>query len=454
MAEYDYDFFVIGAGSGGVRASRVAASFGARVAVAEDGRLGGTCVNVGCIPKKLLVYGSHFHQDFEDAAMGYGWTVGESSFDWPTLIANKDREIERLNGIFARLLDQAGVTHIEGRARLVDPHTVAVGDQRYTAQHILVATGGRPVRPRIPGAEHAITSDEAFALERLPQRVLIVGGGYIAVEFAGIFQGLGAQVIQAYRGALFLRGFDDDARTLVASEIEKAGIELRLHCEVEAIERTSGGLRVVLSDGEVREVDEVFYAIGRHPNTEGLGLEEIGVAVDKSGAIVVDDYSRSSVESIFAIGDVTNRINLTPVAINEGICVANTLFNDRPMIPDHDAVPSAVFSQPALATVGLTETEARERYTEIDVYVSEFRALKHTLTGRDERSLMKLIVERVSQRVLGLHVVSPDAAEIVQGFAVGIKLGATKADFDATVAIHPTAAEELVTMREPRADPA
>lgn len=454
MAEYDYDFFVIGAGSGGVRASRVAASFGARVAVAEDGRLGGTCVNVGCIPKKLLVYASHFHQDFEDAAMGYGWTVGESSFDWPTLIANKDREIERLNGIYARLLDQAGVTHIEGRARLVDPHTVAVGDQRYTAQHILVATGGRPVRPSIPGAEHAITSDEAFALEGLPQRVLIVGGGYIAVEFAGIFQGLGAQVIQAYRGALFLRGFDDDARTLVASEIQKAGIELRLHCEVEAIEKTSGGLRAVLSDGEVREVDEVFYAIGRHPNTEGLGLEEIGVDVDESGAIVVDDYSRSSIESIFAIGDVTNRVNLTPVAINEGICVANTLFNDRPMIPDHEAVPSAVFSQPALATVGLTETEARERYTEIDVYVSEFRALKHTLTGRDERSLMKLIVERVSQRVLGLHVVSPDAAEIVQGFAVGIKLGATKADFDATVAIHPTAAEELVTMREPRADPA
>ena len=454
MAEYDYDFFVIGAGSGGVRASRVAASFGARVAVAEDGRLGGTCVNVGCIPKKLLVYASHFHQDFEDAAMGYGWTVGESSFDWPTLIANKDREIERLNGIYARLLDQAGVTHIEGRARLVDPHTVAVGDQHYTAQHILVATGGRPVRPSIPGAEHAITSDEAFALERLPQRVLIVGGGYIAVEFAGIFQGLGAQVIQAYRGALFLRGFDDDARTLVASEIQKAGIELRLHCEVEAIEKTSGGLRAVLSDGEVREVDQVFYAIGRHPNTEGLGLEEIGVDVDESGAIVVDDYSRSSIESISAIGDVTNRVNLTPVAINEGICVANTLFNDRPMIPDHEAVPSAVFSQPALATVGLTETEARERYTEIDVYVSEFRALKHTLTGRDERSLMKLIVERVSQRVLGLHVVSPDAAEIVQGFAVGIKLGATKADFDATVAIHPTAAEELVTMREPRADPA
>ena len=454
MAEYDYDFFVIGAGSGGVRASRVAASFGARVAVAEDGRLGGTCVNVGCIPKKLLVYASHFHQDFEDAAMGYGWTVGERSFDWPTLIANKDREIERLNGIFARLLDQAGVTNIEGRARLVDPHTVAVGDQRYTAQHILVATGGRPVRPSIPGAEHAITSDEAFALERLPQRVLIVGGGYIAVEFAGIFQGLGAQVIQAYRGALFLRGFDDDARTLVASEIQKAGIELRLHCEVEAIEKTSEGLRAVLSDGEIREVDQVFYAIGRHPNTESLGLKEIGVDVDESGAIVVDDYSRSSIESIFAIGDVTNRVNLTPVAINEGICVANTLFNDRPMIPDHDAVPSAVFSQPALATVGLTETEARERYTEIDVYVSEFRALKHTLTGRDERSLMKLIVERVSQRVLGLHVVSPDAAEIVQGFAVGIKLGATKADFDATVAIHPTAAEELVTMREPRADPA
>ena len=453
MADYDYDFFVIGAGSGGVRASRVAGSFGARVAVAEDSRLGGTCVNVGCIPKKLLVYASHFHDDFEDAARGYGWATGERSFDWATLIANKDREIERLNGIYARLLDEAGVTRIEGRARLEDSHTVAVGDRHYSARYILVATGGRPVRPEIPGGEHAIVSDDAFALGHLPARVLIVGGGYIAVEFAGIFQGLGAEVTQAYRGPLFLRGFDDDTRTMLAAEVRKAGVDLRFDCEVEAIEKTEGGLLARLSDGESREVDEILYAIGRQPNTQGLGLEELGVALGADGSIRVDEYSRSSVESIFAIGDVTNRINLTPVALHEGVCLANTLFNDQPMIPDHEDVPSAVFSQPALATVGLTEDQARERYAEIDVYVSEFRALKHTLTGRDERSLMKLIVEREGQRVVGLHVVSPDAAEIVQGFAVGLKCGATKQDFDATIGIHPTAAEELVTMREPRPDP-
>ena len=345
------------------------------------------------------------------------------------------------------------MTRIEGRARLRDSHTVAVGNRHYSARHILVATGGRPVRPEIPGGEHAIVSDDAFALGRLPERVLIVGGGYIAVEFAGIFQGLGAQVTQAYRGPLFLRGFDGDARTMLAAEIRKAGVDLRFDCEVEAVEKTEGGLLARLSDGESREVDEILYAIGRQPNTQGLGLEELGVALGADGSIRVDEYSRSSVESIFAIGDVTNRINLTPVALHEGICLANTLFNDQPMIPDHEDVPSAVFSQPALATVGLTEDLARERYAEIDVYVSEFRALKHTLTGRDERSLMKLIVEREGQRVVGLHVVSPDAAEIVQGFAVGLKCGATKQDFDATIGIHPTAAEELVTMREPRPDP-
>ena len=453
MTDYDYDFFVIGAGSGGMRASRMAASYGARVAVAEEARLGGTCVNVGCIPKKLLVYASHFREEFEDAVAGYGWSLGERSFDWATLIANKDREIARLNGIYDGLLDTAGVDQILGRARLDGPHAVVVGERRFTAEHILVATGGWPIRPDIPGAEWAITSNEAFELDVQPPRILIVGGGYIAVEFAGIFQGLGSEVTQVYRGPLFLRGFDDDVREALAREMRHKGVDLRFNCEVESIEKTSSGLSVSLSGGDCQEVDQVFYAIGRAPNVEGLGLEGVGVDRDDKGAVRVDEFSRTSVASIHAIGDVTDRINLTPVAIHEGMCLARTLFDGQATSPDHRDVPSAVFSQPAIGTVGLTETEARESGSKIDVYVSGFRPLRHTLTGSEERALLKLIVDRSSQRVLGVHVVSPDAAEIVQGFAVAVKCGATKADLDATVPIHPTTAEELVTMREPRPDP-
>lgn len=454
MTHYDYDFFVIGAGSGGVRASRMAASYGARVAVAEEARLGGTCVNVGCIPKKLLVYASHFREDFEDAVAGYGWSLGERSFDWATLIENKDREIARLNGISEGLLETAGVERILGRARLEDPHTVAVGKRRFTAEHILVATGGWPVRPEIPGAEWAITSNEAFELETQPRRILIVGGGYIAVEFAGIFNGLGSDVTQVYRGPLFLRGFDDDVREALALEMRRKDIDLRFDCQVEAIEKTPSGLSVELSGGRQCEVDQVFYAIGRAPKADGLGLDELGVERDATGAIRVDELSRTTVASIYAIGDVTNRINLTPVALHEGMCLARTLFDGKPTSPDHDDVPSAVFSQPVIGTVGLTEAEAREGGRELDVYVSQSRSLRHTLTGSDEQMLMKLVVDRASQRVLGVHVVSPDAAEIVQGFSVAVKCGATKADLDATIGIHPTAAEELVTLREPRPDPA
>jgi len=449
MSDYDFDLFVLGAGSGGVRASRLSASFGARVAVAEERYLGGTCVNVGCIPKKLLVYGSHFAEDFEDAQSGFGWRVGERSFDWPTLIEKKDVEIQRLNGIHARLLDDAGVRRIEGHATLVGPHEVAVGDARYTARHILVATGSWPVVPPIHGSEHAITSNEAFHLPRLPQRVLIVGGGYIACEFAGILHGMGSSVTQLYRGPHFLRGFDDDVRGFLADEMRKKGIDLRFNLNVDGIEKTGEGLCACLTDGTELVVDQVLFATGRAPLSAGLGLEELGVKLGAKGEIVVDSHSRSSVESIFAIGDVTDRINLTPVALHEAICLANTLFNDRPTPVDHENVAKAVFSQPAVGSVGLTEAQARARFTRLDVYTSSFRPLKHTLTGRDEKSFMKLIVDRDSDRVVGLHVVGPDAGEIVQGFAVAIKCGATKAQFDATIGIHPTSAEELVTMRVP-----
>ncbi len=447
--DYDYDLFTIGAGSGGVRASRVAAGYGARVAIAEERQLGGTCVNVGCIPKKLLVYASHFAEDFEDAAAGYGWSVGPNRFDWATLIAKKDAEIQRLNGIYGRLLDQAGVARIEGRARLLDPHTVAVGDRRMTARHVLVATGSWPMVPEIPGREHVITSNEAFYLKELPRRVLIVGGGYIAVEFAGILHGLGTEVTQVYRGPLFLRGFDDDLRRTLADEMRKKGIDLRFDLNVTAVERTAAGRLATLTDGSQVEADEVLFATGRLPLTADLGLEEAGVERNDKGAIVVDAWSRSSVPSIHAIGDVTDRINLTPVAIHEGICLARTLFGGEPTAPDHDDVASAVFSQPPIGTVGLTEAEARERYPEIDVYRSSFRPLKHTLTGRDEKSLVKMLVDRASDRVVGVHVLGPDAGEMVQGFAVALKCRATKAQVDATMPIHPTTAEELVTLREP-----
>ena len=452
MAERDFDLFVIGAGSGGVRASRFSAARGARVAVAEEGALGGTCVNVGCIPKKLFVYASHFRDEMSEAAAGYGWTVGQLGFDWPTLRDNKTREIERLNGIYAGLLRDSGVHAIEGRARVVDPHTVEVAGELYSAQHILVATGGWPTRPDVPGAELGVTSNEVFYLDTLPRRAVIVGGGYIAVEFAGIFHGLGVDVTQLHRGPLFLRGFDDDVRRHLAEQMQGRGIDLRFDSNVTALAKARSGLRATLTDGSQLEADLVLFATGRHPNSAGLGLEEVGVELGPDGAIRVDAYSQTSVPSIWAIGDVTNRLNLTPVALHEGVCLSETLFGRAPRSPVHDDVPAAVFSQPPVGTVGLTEAAARQRYGEIDVYRTTFRTLKHTLTHGHERTLMKLVVDRKSDRVVGLHMVGSEAGEIVQGFAVAIKAGATKADFDATLGIHPTAAEEFVTMRTPVTD--
>jgi glutathione reductase (NADPH) len=448
MARYDYDLFTIGAGSGGVRASRMSAGFGARVAVAEARDLGGTCVNLGCIPKKFFVYAAHFREEFEDAA-GFGWVAGERCFDWPTLLRNKDREIARLNGVYAKLLEEAGVAHIEGRARVVDPHTALVEGQRFTAENILVATGSWPSVPEVEGVEHAITSNEAFHIERLPPRAIIVGGGYIAVEFAGIFHGLGVDVVQLYRGPLFLRGFDDEVRAMLASEMTKKGIDVRFDAKVAKIEKRASGLVATLEGGEVLETDVILYATGRLPLTRDLGLEDAGVELNAKGAVVVDAYSRSSVESIWAVGDVTDRINLTPVALAEGMALANTLFGGKPTRPDHEDVPSAVFSQPAIGTVGLTEAAARERYGDVDVYRSRFRPLKHTLSGRDEQTMMKLVVDRASDRVVGCHMVGPEAGEIVQGLAIAVKCRATKAQFDATIGVHPTAAEEFVSLREP-----
>ena len=448
MAEFDYDLFTIGAGSGGVRACRVSASLGARVAVAEESDLGGTCVNLGCIPKKLFVYASHFRDDFEDAA-GFGWSLGDRSFDWPTLVANKDREISRLNEVYRKLLADAGVDLLEGRARVLDSNTLEIEGKTITAANILIATGSQPSVPDVPGVEFAMTSDQAFHLAELPRHAIVIGGGYIAVEFAGIFHGLDVATTQLYRGPLFLRGFDDDVRNFLASEMRGRGVDLRFETNVASIEKVSGGLRASLEDGSVLDTDAILYATGRVPRTRGLGLEEAGVALDEKGAVSVDAFSRSSVPSIWAIGDATDRINLTPVAIHEGICLAKTLFGGVDTKPDHTGVASAVFSQPAIGTIGLNEAAAREAYAEIDVYRSTFRALKHTLTGRDEQAMMKLIVDRASDRVVGLHMVGADAGEIVQGFAVALKCGATKAQFDATIGIHPTSAEEFVTMRDP-----
>ena len=452
MPRYDFDLFTIGAGSGGVRASRVAAGLGARVACAEHSDLGGTCVNVGCIPKKLFVYAGHYHEDFENAA-GFGWTLGARNFDWTTLRENKNQEIARLNGIYGRLLDQAGVTRIEGRATLVDEHTLEVAGKRYTAETILVATGSWPTLPDVPGIEHAVTSNEAFHFEQFPQRLVIVGGGYIAVELAGAFHGMGADVSLLYRGALFLRGFDDEVRSTLAEEIRKKQIDLRFECRVEEICKTESGVRVRLDDGDWIEADAVLYATGRHPSTAEMGLEEAGVKLGEGGQILVDGYSRSSVPNIWAIGDVTDRLNLTPVAIQEGMAFAATVYGGTPTEPDHSDVATAVFSTPPIGTVGLTEGEARERHgDDVAIYRSHFRPLKHTISGSDEKAIMKLVVQRSTDRVLGCHMVGADAGEIVQGFAVALKCGATKAQFDATVAIHPTTAEEFVTMREPVRD--
>jgi glutathione reductase (NADPH) len=448
LARYDFDLFAIGAGSGGVRASRMSARYGARVAVAEERDLGGTCVNLGCIPKKLLVYASAFRRDVEDA-VGFGWTTPPPGHDWRALIRNKDTEIARLNGVYARLLDDAGVQRIAGRARLVDAHTVAVGKDTFSAEHILVATGGWPTLPAIPGIEHAISSNEAFHLDAMPERPIVVGGGYIAAEFTGILHGLGARVTQLYRGPLFLRGFDDDVRAHLASELRQQGIDLRFGTDVARIEKASdGALRATLVDGSTLEADAILFATGRHPLTQDLGLEDLKIEMRPNGAICVDEYSRTSVPSVYAIGDVTDRINLTPVAIHEGMCLAATLFDDRPTCPRHANVPSAVFSQPAIGAVGCTERIARERYPEVDIYRTTFRELKHTLSGRQERTLMKLVVDAATDRVVGAHMVGDHAGEIIQGIAIAITCGATKAQFDATIGIHPTAAEEFVTLRE------
>ena len=449
MAEkYDFDLFVIGAGSAGVRASRVAASLGARVAVAEERYLGGTCVNVGCIPKKLLVYASEFSEAFEDSA-GFGWTLGERRFDWNKLIANKNIEIARLNGVYEKLLIGSGVRIIRSRAKIIDAHTVAAGSENITTRFILIATGGWPAEPSVTGKELAITSNEAFFLDRMPERIVVVGGGYVGLEFAGIFHGLGAGVTLIYRGDLFLRGFDDDLRHELAAEVRKRGIELRFNTLVDRIDRNNDGtLHVTFNQGDAADTSMIMFATGRNPNTGGLGLENVGVKLDGDGAIVVDRYSRSSVENIYAVGDVTNRVNLTPVAIAEGRAVAETLFGKRAIAVDYDNVPSAVFSQPPIATVGLTEAQARAKFGDIDIYKAKFRPLKHTVSGRDERSFMKLVVDPKTDRVLGCHMMGTDAGEIIQGLSVAIQCGATKAQFDATIALHPTAAEEFVTMRE------
>lgn len=449
MSEYDYDLFTIGAGSGGVRASRISASLGARVAVAEDRYLGGTCVNVGCVPKKLMVYASHYSEDFEDAE-GFGWTVGPRNFSWQKLIANKDKEIQRLNGIYGKLLSNAGVDLFEGRATIKGPHEVEVNGKTVTAERILVAVGGWPSVPDIPGKEHVITSNEFFHLEEMPKRVIVVGGGYIAVELAGVFNGLGAQVTQLYRGPKFLRGFDEDVRDFLASEIVKKGIDLRLNANISAVEKAADGtLTATLEDGSEMQADAILYATGRDPFTKGLGLEEVGVELAWNGAIVVNEDLQTSVPSIYALGDVIDRVALTPVAIAEGMVFAHNTYGKGGRKMSYRDIPTAVFSQPPIGTVGLTEEEARKKHGDIDVYKSDFRPMKHTLSGSEERSFMKLLVDRKTDRVIGLHMIGPDAGEITQGFGVAFKAGATKADFDETIGIHPTSAEEFVTMREP-----
>ena len=447
MAEFDYDMFVIGIGSGGVRAARFAANFGAKVAAAEDRYMGGTCVNVGCIPKKLFVYASHFPHDFEDAA-AYGWTVGEASFDWTTLRDNKDKEIGRLNGIYENMLGNAGVEVFKARATVVDPHTVDVGGKQVTAKYILIATGGWPSVPDIPGKEHAITSNEFFHMEKWPERAIVVGGGYIAVELTGVFHGLGTNVIQLYRGPHFLRGFDDDVRHHLADEMRKQKVDLRFNANIARIEKDGDELVADLEDGTQMRTDVILYATGRSPNSANIGLEAAGVELDKGGAVVVDEGFKTSVPSIYAIGDVIDRVQLTPVALEEGMVVANELFNEKAGAVDYTNIPTAVFSQPSIGTVGLTEAQARDKYGKVDIYMSDFNALKHTLTGRDERTLMKMIVHPETDAVIGVHMVGPEAGEIVQGIGIALKAGATKATFDATIGIHPTSAEEFVTMRE------
>ena len=446
------DFFVIGGGSGGVRAARMAAQRGARVVLAEAAALGGTCVNVGCIPKKLYSYAAHFARDFEEAA-GFGWRVEAPTFDWNVLKANRAKEITRLNGVYESLLNAAGVQVVRGWAEPVAPNSVQVrtesGLQTFTAASILIATGGTPTVPFFPGHDMVVSSDSMFDLEPFPRRLLVVGGGYIACEFASIFNGMGSKVTQLYRGARVLRGFDDDVRAFIEQEMRKHGVELHTSADVASIEKSSDGMRAVLADGRSIAADTVLYATGRVPNVNGLGLEALGVKQAKDGAIIVNDQYQSSVPSIHAIGDVTSRVQLTPVALGEAMALVDRLFGAGRREMDYDFIPTAVFTHPNIATVGLGEAQARKRLARVTVFRSEFNSLKHTLSGSTERTLMKLVVDADSDRVVGLHMVGPDAGEVVQGFAVAMKAGATKAVFDSTIGIHPTAAEEFVTMREP-----
>jgi len=444
----DFDLFVIGGGSGGVACARRAASHGARVGLVEESRMGGTCVHRGCIPKKFLVYASHFRHDFEDAA-GYGWRVGESSFDWSAIVAAKSTELDRLEGIYRRLLKESGVTSFDGRGTLLDANTVAIGADRYSADTVLIATGGWPSLPDLPGIDLAITSNEAFDLPQLPKRIVIVGGGYIASEFACIFNGLGAKIVQLYRSDMILRGFDMDVREICCDEMRKTGVDVRLNTNAVRLEKTAGGIALTTSHGDILEVDQVMFATGRAPNTSGIGLDTVGVAFNHNGAVTVNSGSRSNVENIYAVGDCTDRVNLTPVAIHEGRCLAETLYNNNPQIPDHRDIPTAVFTQPEIGTVGMSEEDARTHCAAVDIYKTRFRPLKHTLTGRDETVFMKLVVDHADDRVVGCHMIGTGAGEMSQLLGVAIKAGATKAQFDETVAVHPTSAEEFVTMYEP-----
>ncbi len=448
MPGYDFDLFTIGAGSGGVRAARLAGGLGKRSGLAEEWTVGGTCVHRGCIPKKFYVYASHFADDFEDAA-AYGWSIEGVRFDWPTLVAAKKKELKRLEGIYGKVLGDAGVELFPARAVMEDAHTIRIGERRVTAENIVIATGSRPYMPDIPGAEHMITSDEAFDLPEFPKRVVIAGAGYIALEFACIFRGLGAEVTVVYRRTGVLRGFDEDIRASVQQEMEAKGIRFVFDSIFEAVEKTPDGLHVRLSNGTVLEADQVLMAAGRNPNTKGLGLEAAGVEMEENGAVRVDHFSRTSQPHIFAIGDCTHRVNLTPVAIHEAICVIDTLFKGRPHPRDHEHIATAVFTQPPVGTIGLTEEEARARYDDVAIYRARFRPLKHTITGREEFVMIKIVTDRKTDRVLGVHMVGMDAGEIIQAVAIAVKAGVTKAEMDATMAVHPTTAEELVLMYEP-----
>jgi glutathione reductase (NADPH) len=444
---YDFDLLTIGAGSGGVAGSRRAASYGARVGIIEGRRIGGTCVLRGCVPKKLLVYAADFADAFREAA-GFGWSVGETSLDWARLIAAKDKELDRLNGIYVSMLAKAGVTMIDGYGEILDAHSVRVGGRTYTAERIMIATGGHPVIPEIPGRELGITSDEALDLKSLPGRVLVYGAGYIAVEFAGIFLGAGSQVTLLYRGDLPLRGFDGEIRSHLAESLAEQGMALKPGLTITALEKTAGGILAHLSDGSSLEADQVLFATGRAPNTRGLGLESVGIATGARGEIPVDADSRTVVPTIYAVGDVTDRVNLTPVAIAEGRAIAETLYNNNPMQPDHGLVPTAVFSRPEVGTVGLSEEAAMAAGHRVKIFSAKFRPMKNTLSGKSTRTFMKLVVDADSDRVLGAHMVGPDAGEITQGLGIALVAGATKAQFDRTIGIHPSAAEEFVTMRD------